>query len=245
MNSNYYRTLGIEPGANKDEIKKAYRKLAQKYHPDRPGGDSKKFQEIKEAYEKLSNPEKYQQQEPSFTWNHANFGDVEDLVRDFFNNRYNRKPQRQVVTIAITLEEAYTGKEVSIGNTKMNLAPGVHDSNVYLDDTVCRIVVQKHPRFERIDDNLFIDAHISVFEALTGIELQVQHLDGKVYSVKVPAGTQPNQMIRIPGKGMPHGRFVTSGDLFIRCIVEVPDNLTEEQKTVIISTFNARKSTKI
>jgi len=62
--ADYYETLGISKGASADEIKKAYRKLALKYHPDRNQGDKKaeeKFKDISIAYETWSNPEKRQQ----------------------------------------------------------------------------------------------------------------------------------------------------------------------------------------
>ncbi len=58
MNKDYYSVLGVEKTASEDEIKKAFRKLAHQYHPDKSGGDDKKFKEINEAYQVLSNKEK-------------------------------------------------------------------------------------------------------------------------------------------------------------------------------------------
>ncbi len=54
----YYKILGIEKGANDDDIKKAYRKLAHQYHPDKASGNENKFKEINEAYQTLSSAEK-------------------------------------------------------------------------------------------------------------------------------------------------------------------------------------------
>ncbi|MDI6717577.1 MAG: DnaJ C-terminal domain-containing protein [Patescibacteria group bacterium] len=55
---NYYEILGVSKNASDEEIKKAYRKLAHKYHPDKSDGDEKKFKEINEAYQTLSSKEK-------------------------------------------------------------------------------------------------------------------------------------------------------------------------------------------
>ena len=58
---NYYNILGVTKNADKEEIKKAYRKLALKHHPDKTGGDDSKFKEINEAYQILSNDQKRQE----------------------------------------------------------------------------------------------------------------------------------------------------------------------------------------
>ena len=61
MHNDYYKILGLNKTASGEEIKKAYRKLAHQYHPDRAGGNAEKFKQINEAYQILSNQDKRQQ----------------------------------------------------------------------------------------------------------------------------------------------------------------------------------------
>ncbi|NQT49938.1 molecular chaperone DnaJ [Candidatus Kuenenbacteria bacterium] len=61
MSKDYYKILNVEKGADQDEIKRAFRKLAHKYHPDKETGDEAKFKEINEAYQVLGKPEKRKQ----------------------------------------------------------------------------------------------------------------------------------------------------------------------------------------
>ncbi|MDD3487163.1 MAG: molecular chaperone DnaJ [Candidatus Moranbacteria bacterium] len=61
MSKDYYNILGVEKGATDEEIKKAYRKLAHKHHPDKAGGDEARFKEVNEAYQVLSDKEKRSQ----------------------------------------------------------------------------------------------------------------------------------------------------------------------------------------
>lgn len=56
--ADYYKVLGVSKNAGSEEIKRAFRELAQKYHPDKPGGDAEKFKEVNEAYQVLSDLEK-------------------------------------------------------------------------------------------------------------------------------------------------------------------------------------------
>jgi curved DNA-binding protein CbpA len=55
---NHYQALEVYPNATQEEIKKSFRRLSVMYHPDKEGGDVKKFHKVKEAYQELSNPEK-------------------------------------------------------------------------------------------------------------------------------------------------------------------------------------------
>ena len=73
--ADYYNTLGVAKQASADEIKRAYRKLASQHHPDK-GGDTKKFQEIEEAYRILSDPDKRAQYDNPAPQGFNQFGGV-------------------------------------------------------------------------------------------------------------------------------------------------------------------------
>ena len=75
----YYKTLGVPRTATTDEIKKAFRKLARKHHPD-TGGDEAKFKELNEAYEVLSDDKKRQR---------TTFADGTTVTVDFGDNSWN------------------------------------------------------------------------------------------------------------------------------------------------------------
>ncbi len=135
---NFYKILGVDRNVSEEEIKKAYRRLAHKYHPDKPGGDESKFKEINEAYSVLSNKEKRSQYDrfgtafeggagwqkgagpfpfgdfADFGFSGAGFGNFEDIFEVFFG-RENRRPVYRKgsdieIVQEITLEEAMTGK---------------------------------------------------------------------------------------------------------------------------------------
>lgn len=134
----YYKILGVSKTATDEDIKKAYRKLAQEHHPDRPTGNEKKFKEINEAYQVLSNKDKRAQYDrfgktfsgnggpgfsgfgngagfEGFDFNFGDMGDISDIFETFFTGMggkrrktYTRGSDLQFVA-DITLEEAYRG----------------------------------------------------------------------------------------------------------------------------------------
>lgn len=88
MNSNHYKTLGLNPGATEDEIKRAYKKLALKWHPDRNTDKEKaeeEFKKISQAYQCLTNPN---QNHDSINFNE--FMNANDLFNQIFNANLNR-----------------------------------------------------------------------------------------------------------------------------------------------------------
>jgi|ERR1035437_1271077 molecular chaperone DnaJ len=100
----YYEVLGVSKGASSDEIKKSYKNLVKKYHPDK-GGDVELFKEVAEAYEVLSNDEKRGYYN---NFGHARRGNQQAE----YGFRYTppvRVGETMVLTIKLTLEEIYTG----------------------------------------------------------------------------------------------------------------------------------------
>lgn len=126
----YYKTLNVEKSASQDDIKKAYRKLAMKHHPDK-GGDSEKFKEINEAFDVLNDPHKKERYDkygdagggPDGKGG-SPFGNPFDIFETFFRQSSHRPPRdgaRQhrdtVCDYAVSLEDAYCGKNVKINVT--------------------------------------------------------------------------------------------------------------------------------
>jgi len=136
----YYKVLGVSKEANSDEIKKAFRKLSLKYHPDKPEGDTAKFQQINEAYTTLSDPEKKKQYDfkksgGPFMNGNFNGGIPQDVFNMMFSGGFPRngapnirifrngvqinpnamqKPTPIIKTIHISMEQAYNGDNVPL-----------------------------------------------------------------------------------------------------------------------------------
>jgi len=192
---------------------------------------------------------------------HVEYGDLNDLfgqdgLSDFFRSIFGGMGGAQTSTrtrarpayqqpLTVTLEEAYHGTTRTLqGNgrrlevripagvktgSKVRVAGGGPDgSDLYLI-----VEVTEHPRFEREGDDLRTSASIDVFTATLGGEAEVETLNGKV-TLKIPAGTQPEQVFRLAGRGMPRLKGAQAkGDLFVRVKVRIPKQLSSKQKSLL------------
>lgn len=147
MSRDYYSVLGVSRDSNPEEIKRAYRKLALQYHPDKPTGNEEKFKEINEAYQVLGDPEKRGQYDrfgsafegaPGAGFAHGfafdpfeifqrEFSGFEDLFGDLFGTRRRTKAAEQgddrATAMTISFEEMVRGTKKDIALERLRTCP--------------------------------------------------------------------------------------------------------------------------
>ncbi len=268
MAKNYYDILGVSKNASEEEIKKAFRKLAHKYHPDKSGGNEKKFKEINEAYQVLSDPEKRKQYDrfgQTFEQTGANsgfqgfegFGDfagftdafsgegrggVEFDLGDIFSNFFGRqKTSRQKpkgrdieVDIAISFKEMITGTEKTITLNKKSICSrcsgsGAEPKSKFKICPTCNGTGQ----LEEMKQTFFgVFKTTSLCPSCQGEgrlpEKKCQQCRGQgviqkmeEIKIKVPAGINDNETIKISGKGEAIKNGI-AGDLYVNIHI-IPD----------------------
>lgn len=263
----YYNTLGVPRDADHDTIKKAYRKLAMQYHPDK-GGDPEQFQKISEAYETLSDADKrYQYDNPQarhqhfqgfpgdFNFTHNGF-DLNDLFGQIFGQRQgfarNAHPSYRT-TVTVSLVDAYNGADhvlqLSLPNgTKViniSIPQGIETGQQLRFDTVidnASLIVEFHVlkdlRFDRKGPDLYANYPISILDLVVGTKVPFQAINGKMIEVTIPPKTQPTQQIRLPGLGMPIGNTGQYGDQILLLKPFIPDNIPND----IVETIKRNQS---
>src|ERR1051326_7059879 len=287
MPRDYYEILGVKKGVSDDEIKRAYRKLARQFHPDRNPGDKSaetKFKEIQQAYDVLSDKQKKSQYDqfgfagPSggagtgpFQWGGGGFrganpdeaadvfrrffGDMGDLggasgagqegvdLSELFGQRAGARrgrPTREVESeITVPFQTAALGGTLSLNidgaNVDVKVPAGVKEGQTLRlsgqgpggGNLLLKIKIAPHPYFRREDNDVILEAPISVSEAVLGGKIEVPTVDGTRLTVKIPPGSSSGSRLRLRGKGI-HG-----GDQYIELKVVVPKADDEPSRKLI------------
>ena len=209
MAEDYYKTLGVDKNAPEDDIKKAYRKLAMKFHPDRNPGNKQaeeKFKKLSEAYAVLSDQEKRKQYDSFGSDAFRQRYSQEDIFRDFDLNDILR-------------EFGYGGG----GRTKtftFGRGGGGSGGDPFADlfgggQGYARQMPQKGQDYEY---NISITLEESVFGAEKKLSLQKEDRVEEI-NIKVPPGISNGKKLRLAGKGSPGYNRGLSGDLYLNITI--------------------------
>ncbi len=277
----YYAILGVDKDASADEIKRAYRRLARKYHPDVSDAEDAeaRFKDVGEAYEVLKDPEKraaYDQlharggrgfEEFAGNWQFSGGGFTDadssgfsDFFREIFGGGEGpfarsgfRRARDLRSSVAITLEEAYSGTEQTLElripeltaegarqrrkTLKVRIPAGVtHGQEIRLrgqgepgregqpaGDLYVEVRIAPHPHYVLEGRDVHLTVPITPWEAALGAKVQVPTLGGRV-EVKVPQGASK---VRLRGRGLP-GK--PAGDQYLHFKVVVPHPQSEAER---------------
>jgi len=267
-NTEYYDRLGVSKDASQDEIKRAYRKMSKKYHPDinKEPGAEEKYKEVQEAYETLSDDQKraaYDQYGPDGANGFggqggfggfdggAGFGGFEDIFSSFFGGGATRNPNapRQgddlQYRVNLTFEEAVFGAEKEVHYNReatcktcsgSGAKPGTspvtcgrcHGQGIINVDTQTPLGMMRrqvtcdvcHGTGQEIKDPCQTCRG-------TGHEKQSHKV-----SVKIPAGVETGQQIRLAGQGEAGFNGGPYGDLFVIINVNPSDKFTRDGSTI-------------
>lgn len=172
-------------------------------------------------------------------------------------SRQRMAPRQYQQKVGISLREAFQGtrRQLQVGDrlkevtlpagartgTKVRVSgagPAGLDGNP--SDIYLLVEVADDPSFERKGNDLHTQAKIDIFVAMLGGTVELETLSGKVV-LTIPPGTQPEQVFRVAGRGMPHLKDPQlKGDLFVRIKVQIPRQLSPKQKKLLEEAAQAR-----
>ncbi|RXI99391.1 molecular chaperone DnaJ [Anaerobacillus alkaliphilus] len=240
----YYEVLGVDKNADADEIKKAYRKLARKYHPDvnKEADAEAKFKEMKEAYDTLADPQKkahYDQfghTDPNQGFggggDFGGFGDIFDMFFGGGSSRRNPNAPRQGAdlqyTMTLEFKEAVFGKETDIEIPREETCdtcfgsgakPGTKPETCSHCSGTGQLSVEQNTPFGRVV-NRRVCHHCEGTGKFIKDKCNTCGGKGKVRKrkkihVKIPAGIDSGQQIRLSGQGEAGVNGGPPGDLYV------------------------------
>jgi DnaJ-class molecular chaperone len=236
-----YKILGVAENASAADVKKAYRDLAKRNHPDRTGGDKTKeqrFKEITAAYEVLSDPKKREQYDlmrrgggmPDMS-QFSGIDGIEELFASMFggmNMGGGRGQAGRVVFESRPFTGFGGGGGPGRGMFDFGGAPfGGAQAATAAPPTEEVIRTRDGHEVVRRGNDVYSDLEVSIQEAVLGTKADVATLDGRV-TVTLPAGTSSGKKLRLRGKG-PGGR----GDHYVTVKIVVPEKVDARAEELI------------
>jgi curved DNA-binding protein len=212
----YYEVLGVSRSADEQELKKAYRKLAQKYHPDRNPDDAtaeEKFKQINEAYEVLKDPEKRQKYD-QFGREWQRYQQAGNAAGGFDWSQWGGNPN---VRFSGNMEDMFGSRGESGFSSFFEYLFGGGMGGFQ--------GAQSQRTMQQRGQDAETSVVISLYEAYHGGTRQLNK-GGQLKEFKIPAGVKTGSKIRLSGEG--HPGYGGAGDLYI--VVEVADDPTFERQ---------------
>ncbi|MEK7462314.1 MAG: molecular chaperone DnaJ [Patescibacteria group bacterium] len=273
MNKDYYQILGLQKGSSKDEVKKAFRKMAAKYHPDKQGGDEEKYKEVTEAYAILSDDKKkaeydsyghafnnsgggaggfggfnwgdFAQQGGGFSAGGFEF-DLNDIFENFGFGGGRRQERGRDVSIDINLSfsESIFGITRKVLLTKNNTCAqcngsGAKAGSEKISCNTCGGNGKVRETRQSVMGSFSTVRECSDCNGTGKIPKEkCEHCRGagvartqEEISIKVPAGIQNGEVIRMTGRGEAQSAG-QPGDLYIKVHVEAHKTIRREGTTL-------------
>jgi len=250
----YYSILGLDKSASQDDIKKAYRRLASKHHPDR-GGDEAQFKKIQQAYDVLSN-----KQSKSEYDNPVPEMDMENFWKNFdshFGHRTHAKNANIDLSVTVLASEIFEPLEkvvvariegINVTRT-IQIPAGINNGSVIRfkglgdnrwqdlppGDLRVTVFVSCPNQWYKSELDLHTTIDIDVFDAILGCSQTITNLNQKKLNVKIPAGCSHDKVLKLKGQG--YTARGKTGDLFVHVNTTIPAAKTAEQ----ISAINTAK----
>ncbi len=209
MNKDYYKILGVSKNASEDEIKKAFRKLAHEYHPDKKGGNEAKFKEVSEAYSVLGDKNKRAQYD-SFGSN-SSFSGGQNGFSGFGG------------------ANGFGGFDFS-GFT----SNGQGFEDIDLSDILGSMFGGRRMRKGRdVQVDIELTFHESIFGVTRKISINSKLVKQKEVSIVIPSGIEDGQAVRMSGLGetIENGQ---AGDLYVRVHVKHHPNIRKEGYNLVM-----------